>query len=572
MTRSTFHEFGIGDLIRQGRLTVPPNQRSYAWRVSHVKDLLLDLHAALQEGDQEEYFLGTVVLVAADGGVPQIADGQQRIATTSIIMARIRDLLAELGDTDRAAEADKQYIQGVDMESGDKVPHLHMNHADNEFYRTIITKPLVSKNAMAAAKELATCASNVRLLQASECALTYLRETLVPLRPDSHAKHLVRWITFLQKRASIVAVTVPDEVGAYRIFETLNDRGLKASQVDILKNYLFSKTSASRVQEAHALWNEMSGTISCLPEDEDNNLVNYIRAYWITKNGLTRHKELAKTIKDKINNELKSMQFLTDARNASINYIAMWLPTHTKWQAYPTTTRQNLYTLFAHLKAEQIIPLLFAVVLHFDPPEADKALKLFVSWSVRFLIAGGTRGGRLEKPYGDLAQSIGEGTLTKARELREAMKTVVPTDKEFEDAFSVARVSKTYLARYYLRAIDQTMKGDPTPEYVANEDEKEINLEHVMPLSPEEHWEVDEEEAETAQKLIGNMILLSAKKNVQLGHSEFKTKAKAFKLSSYSVTKQVADYNTWGIEQIRSRQAKLAALAVKTWTLDLRKD
>jgi hypothetical protein len=460
MSRSAFQEFGIGDLIRQGRMTVPPNQRSYAWRTSNVRDLLLDLNAAIQEGDQEEYFLGTVVLVASGGGIPQIADGQQRIATTSIILARIRDLLMELEDNDRAVEADKQYIQGVDMESGEKVPHLQMNHADNEFYRNIITRPLANRQEMTTAKTSAKCASNVRLLQASETALSFLRDTLLPLRGDSHAKHLVRWITFIQKRASVVAVTVPDEVGAYRIFETLNDRGLKASQVDILKNYLFSKTSAARVDETHALWNEMTGTISSLPEDEDTNLVNYIRAYWITKNGLTRHKELAKSIKEKINNEPKSMQFITDLRSSAVDYTALWLPTHTKWQPYPTTTRQNLHTLFFHLKAEQIIPLLFAVALHFDKEETDKAFKLFVSWSVRFLIAGGTRGGRLEKPYGDLAQSIGNGEIKKAREIRDGMKTVVPHDKDFEEAFAVARVSKTHLARYYLRAIDQTMKDD----------------------------------------------------------------------------------------------------------------
>ena len=461
MSKSAFQDYGIGDLIRRGRLTVPPNQRSYAWKVSNVKDLLLDLNEALSGADQEEYFLGTVVLVASNGEIPQIADGQQRIATTSIIMARIRDLLNELGDSDRATEVDKQYIQGVDMESGDRVPLLQMNHADNEFYRSIITKPLSGKKEAAAAKASAKWASNMRLLQASETALTFLRETLIPLRQDMHAKHLVRWAMFLKQRATVVAVTVPDEVGAYRIFETLNDRGLKASQVDILKNYLFSKTSQSRIIETHATWNEMSGTISSLSGDEDDNLVEYVRAFWITRNGLTRHKELAKSIKDKINNELKSMQFLADARNAAVDYTALWLQTHSKWQTYPGTTKQSLHTLFAHLKAEQIIPLLFSVSLHFEKNEADKAFRLFVSWSVRFLIAGGTRGGRLEKPYGDLAQEVGAGKITKARELRDAFKSIVPNDKDFEEAFAVARVSKHYLARYYLRSIDRTMKADP---------------------------------------------------------------------------------------------------------------
>jgi hypothetical protein len=93
-----------------------------------------------------------------------------------------------------------------------------------------------------------------------------------------------------------------------------------------------------------------------------------------------------------------------------------------------------------------------------------------------------------------------------------------------------------------------------------------------MPLSVENNWDVDEEEADTAQKLIGNMVLLSAKKNVQLGNLAFEKKRATFSQSSYSVTKQVAQYETWGLEQIRSRQAELAKIAVKTWTLDFKKD
>jgi hypothetical protein len=38
-----------------------------------------------------------------------------------------------------------------------------------------------------------------------------------------------------------------------------------------------------------------------------------------------------------------------------------------------------------YLRVKQIRPLLFAVARHFDPIEADKAFRLFVSWSVRFL-------------------------------------------------------------------------------------------------------------------------------------------------------------------------------------------
>ena len=119
---------------------------------------------------------------------------------------------------------------------------------------------------------------------------------------------------------------------------------------------------------------------------------------------------------------------------------------------HPSTVRQNIETLAVHLQVEQIRPLAFAVARHFSIEEADKAFRLFVSWSVRFLFFGG-RGGMLDTQYSNRAQDVGTGKITKARELREAMSNYVPSDAQFEEAFSTARVSRAHLARYYLRAL-----------------------------------------------------------------------------------------------------------------------
>lgn len=42
MTEKKFHfeHKGIGKLLKDERLIVPPNQRSYAWEIAHVRELL----------------------------------------------------------------------------------------------------------------------------------------------------------------------------------------------------------------------------------------------------------------------------------------------------------------------------------------------------------------------------------------------------------------------------------------------------------------------------------------------------------------------------------------------------
>jgi hypothetical protein len=250
-----------------------------------------------------------------------------------------------------------------------------------------------------------------------------------------------------------------------------------------------------------------------------------------------------------------------------VDYIALSEPSHPKWLNYKSTTREYLNTIIRHLKIEQIKPLLFAISMRFSPDEANKAFKYAVSISVRFLIYGG-RCGFLDEHYASKAFDIGTGKITKAKELRDAMSEIVPTDKQFEEAFATARVSKAYLARYYLRAIDKTLKADPEPEFVANEDYDAANLEHIIPMRPSEGWAIAVDELANVQQLIGNMTLISAKKNVALGNKAFAEKVGVYKESTYMITNQLEKYGAdFGVEHAKARQAELAKIAVKTWSL-----
>ncbi len=346
----------------------------------------------------------------------------------------------------------------------------------------------------------------------------------------------------------------------------LNDRGVKASQVDLLKNY-FLETAGERQAETHALWTELTGKMEAHFPDEDDQMILYLRHLWITKYGHTVEKELSDKIRSRITSPALAANFVAEANSVSLDYIALSDPTHPKWNGYKHVTREYINTIVRHLKVEQIKPLLFAVAMHFEPDEVTKAFRYAVSISVRFLIYGG-RGGFLDEHYAAKAYDIGTKKIMTARQLRDSMEEVVPTDKQFEDAFTTARVSKGYLARYYLRAIDKTMGDDPQPEFVANEDYDATNLEHIVPINPGPGWTSTAEEAANAQTLIGNLTLISAKKNVAIGNASFAEKVKVYKDLGYLVTQGLEKYgDKFGLDEIRSRQKELAQCAVKTWPL-----
>jgi len=240
---------------------------------------------------------------------------------------------------------------------------------------------------------------------------------------------------------------------------------------------------------------------------------------------------------------------------------------HTKWNGYNNATRRHIHTINHHLRVEQIRPLMFAVAKHFKVKEAQKAFRLFVSWSVRFLIAGG-RGGLLDRNYAIAAQQIGTGKITTTKELAKSMQDVVPTDAVFQAAFADARISQSFLARYFLRVLEMKVKKDPEPELIPNEDQEVINLEHVLPENPGANWPtIDAEVAAAVYRRIGNMVLLKATPNSVIGNQSFAAKKPTFEASGYDLTKDVASKLVWGVKEIAERQAELAILAVQTWPI-----
>src|SRR5688572_21048566 len=105
---------GLGKILSNYFLAVPVNQRSYLWKQEHVRDFFQDIQHAMTEDRDRDYFLGTVVLTRAEHELMEVADGQQRLATASILIAAIRDFLFRKGDS-RYNDVHGQYLLKRDL-------------------------------------------------------------------------------------------------------------------------------------------------------------------------------------------------------------------------------------------------------------------------------------------------------------------------------------------------------------------------------------------------------------------------------------------------------------------------
>lgn len=138
---------GIAKLIKDGSLCVPPNQREYAWREEHVTDLYQDVAKAIADGEPD-YFLGSIVVAKADSRL-EVFDGQQRLATTVILLAAIRDYYRATGDEQRANIVEPNYLMSTDLGTLEQQPKLRLSKMDHDFYlkRVLSNDPKIRASA-----------------------------------------------------------------------------------------------------------------------------------------------------------------------------------------------------------------------------------------------------------------------------------------------------------------------------------------------------------------------------------------------------------------------------------------
>jgi hypothetical protein len=552
-TDISFAQLGIGSVLKQNRLAVPPNQREYSWTTKEVRTLFQDFAKAISDGERS-YFLGTIVTIPRAGDVLEVSDGQQRLATTAVLLAAFRDYLLKR-DPMIAESINHEFLTGIERNSRARVPRLRLNLDDNDYFRARLTAQDPPPDA--------TKPSHKLLNAAFAEAKAQLHKIVAGLDKKDHGDLLNQWIDFIQSKALVVLLRVQNEANAYRMFETLNDRGLRTSQSDLVKNYLYGRAD-ERLPEVQQKWAFMRGALETMEEDDITIL--FLRHALTVIRGFVRETQ----VYDSVQNHAKAPQpvvtFTNTLESLAGSYVAVHNPEHEKWNEHADATRRALevLNLFA---IRPMRPLMLAIAQKFGKKnEAEVAFKFCVSLCVRLMIAGGTRTGTVEEGLAEAAHKVFQGEIGDAGALQSHLKHIVPNDEPFKIAFQAATVSNHKLARYYLRSLEMAAKGEAEPWHIPNDDKSIINLEHVLPEKPEGNWpQFSADHVKLYYKRIGNLALLRASENSNLKSLGFSDKKQIYAQSPYVLTQQISEATTWTTKEITDRQEVLATYALKAW-------
>jgi hypothetical protein len=548
---------------------IPRFQRDYSWTDEEWEDLWLDLMGTLQPGGEAAHYLGYLVLQSPDDKTFEVIDGQQRLTTVTIVILAILKHLQRLVEAGKEAADNAQritqirqtYIGYLDPVTLVSRPKLILNRNNNSYFQDdLITSgvPLghLPKRGFRASEHL--------LRKAFEWFDKRIGETLKQ-EPGDPGRRLAQLAEDLTDRLFFTVITVTDELNAYKVFETLNARGVRLSATDLLKNYLFSVLDRGgendhELRSLEGRWEAMVGRLGA------ESFPDFLRVHWNSRRPFARQAELFKTIRSQVKTREAVFQLLRDMEEDLDTYLALSSPEVSDWSRELKALAGTLRTF----NVRQPFPLLLSARRRFTETEFAGLLRAGVVISLRYNIICGYSPAEQERTYNAVAERIARGELLSLSAALTAMTGIYPDDAAFRAAFSDKSIRTTQsrnnrVVRFILCALERHLVPDHDYDFTSDA----FTLEHVLPQNAQTGWDgFTDEEAETLVYRLGNLTLIQAGANRDLGNAPYPAKRMAYEKSGFAITRRLAqEYAEWTPERIAARQVWMANQATSIWRI-----
>ncbi len=550
-TNSTFRQLmGNGMSYR-----VPLFQRDYSWAPDEWDDLWQDLVALFGEDPEPAHYMGYLVLQSADNRAFDIIDGQQRMTTLSLLMlaavAHLTDLAAPADPADpqhrRAEQLRSNYIGYLDPVSLMPRSKLTLNRHNDSFYQNYLV-PLESLPQ--------------RGLNPSEHllrrAFLWFRDRIKD-RAGDDGESVARFVDVAVDKLFFTIITVTDELNAFKVFETLNARGVRLSATDLLKNYLFSVVSHDNAHESDInnledRWESIVGLLG------SESFPEFLRVFWNSRNRLVRKADLFKTMRSAIGDRASVFQLIRNMDRYARVYSALCRPEDGSWAAEER----------ASLAQRQPLALLLAAFEQFE--ERDRAgfgrfLRAIAVVSFRYNVICGRQSNELEVAYNQIARELSTGEIVSAKAAIAKLRPVYPNDAEFRAAFAGKALRTTSsrnnkVVRFILFRLEAQLSRQPLEFESAK-----YGIEHVLPENPSADWhQFSDQQREAFTYRLGKMTLLTTADNSDLGNSGYAAKRLSYQKSDFAITRKLAEeFDDWTVEKLRSHQIWMAKQATGIW-------
>ncbi|MGX1311034.1 alkylated DNA nucleotide flippase Atl1 [Streptomyces calvus] len=561
----------FADLV-QGRaqqFQVPLYQRTYSWTEKQLRQLwtdILEQAELLESGEKAStHFLGSVVLAPSpqnEATFPRwlVVDGQQRLTTLSLALAAIRDHIAD-GEPDEAERIDEEYLINKRKHGSDRF-RLLPTQADRAQFAAYVRGPLSEQAAGGAVA----------------AAYGFFRRKLVEAADPAAPQDVLRIEEAITSRLTLVAVTAERADNVHRIFESLNNTGLKLSQADLLRNYLFMRlpTRGEHIYETY--WLPLQDSLS---NDELEQLM------WLQLvldgDDRVRRQDLYAAQQQRFErgevNEAEIEAYIKELYRRGALFRRLLHPEEEANEA----VRAHLHRLDTW-QAQVTYPALMLLLDRrqrgeLDSADTARAMSYIESFLVRRMMCR-VPTNNLNRIFqavpGQLPLDV--AVADGLRQLLSAENRFWPGDDELREKVRTApfyKFGRGHQRKMVLQRLEESYQH-PEPVDFAT---AQLTIEHVMPQSPGDEWlrmlsedVVDGESAEDLharlQHTLGNLTLTAV--NAELSNHPFERKQGLLQGSHLEMNRRIASTERWGANEIRARADELADRAIALWPAPLR--
>lgn len=591
----TTNKFTLKQLFSSSneQFIVPGYQRRYAWGFKQQKALFEDIEL-LKEDDNHLFGMILCHTGVHTGGLNQseLVDGQQRLTTIILLLLAFKKRFEDINLKKKAEE-----IEGLIYCTDIKDKQLHkiiLGDLDNPDYKKIFKgeDDVVNKN----------------LWSAYDNFNTWLAEF--------EKEELVTFYNKLINIAVIIRLDVSFAKDAYKLFESINNRGLKLSPTDLIKNFILghaSKIDDDTLDKVKKLWSNiivnLDGidtnqflrqymcmlltrrvTMEKLVEEFKYYYVNHVKGTEMIStselyveeveyfendedNEEVDNQETEETDKKEVIEKIKKISiidFLKQVKDASLVYRKIRLREFDE-----DKVNSRLLNLQRILSFPSYIFLLSLFQRNLSTKDEVSILKLIETFMLRRHICL-KRTGELDNIFAQLVTVDDNEIILN---VREQLIEHLPEDEEFEDYFPkhIFKGKLVDRARYVLEQIEYYLIKDKGEYKLSSA--KDVHLEHIMPQAittkkvkkEQGDWvEYLGDNAVTKHKRyvskIGNLTLLAGELNIKASNNPFNNKKENYKNSNLKLNDSLANYyRQFKFQQIDERGTELKDIAMKIW-------
>ena len=547
-------------LFRDFWFNIPSYQRPYVWGEDNINELLDDILYAFENDSQDTYFMGALVLQNKENDEYDILDGQQRLTTLALLLVTIRDNIK----VEKTKKVLQDHLFQEDDETAD-IPSrnrftFNIRNEVQRFFEEYIIKENGTFNIEKALedeqfKNNISIKNMVAVVQVIRKRLEEIFGEQLSLENISGTS-LLEFIKFIRNKLIFAYICSDTREQAFRLFTILNNRGIPLTTADILKSLNLDKVQDEIKRNEYAKkWEELEEQYG----DKFDRFLNFIRTIKLKEKA---RKNLLEEFEEKIYGKVMNYG------KESIDYILKTSENYDKLINLTADFNNEYKNLINIMKvgfnSEDWIPPLLYYYEKFNTQGLVEFLKLLDNKFMGDWINKETPTKRLENM----------NKILKAIEIGENYNDILNNKNLFSfdiNNFKNIINGNIFGERYckYLLLKIEYLSLDSEVAYIGNY--KNISIEHVLPQNPKEdsEWRAkfsNEDREEWTNKL-GNLILLTKRKNSKLSNLEFKDKKEKYLADKIllfpSVFEVYSNGEDWNIDILKIRQNRIVNLLIE---------